>query len=153
MSHTQYYDHFHVVTTKCIEETVSYIYCITKYMQNEIGTSEAAIDAKHFAVGQPTFDEFNDTCARYGTAGGWKASIGGVFAMQLLQIPLCNSALTSSICEVYPTPQAIINALGECESDKQRKDLLHRTVPPPPHSNRGVGPQLSARLCSLYHVD
>eukprot|EP01105_Mastigella_eilhardi_P002089 TRINITY_DN1251_c0_g1_i5.p1 TRINITY_DN1251_c0_g1~~TRINITY_DN1251_c0_g1_i5.p1 ORF type:complete len:434 (+),score=101.50 TRINITY_DN1251_c0_g1_i5:70-1371(+) len=145
--HTQLLDNFHVVHTHSIEETVSYLCSVTKFLRSHVDAREGAIDAAYIAAGAPTLDEFNEATCKYRSS---RVTVGGVFAAQLLQLPQCSGAICAAIAHEYPTPRRLMQAYAACTDDEERTTLLRRTVAAPPGAQRGVGPALSEQVCRMY---
>lgn len=120
--------------------------CITKLYS---GMDLKSASQERLKSGEATKNEFM-TFSEFQTKGAkitnW--TVREMFAKHLIQINGMSDRKVAVIIKKYPTVSHLIKAFSQCNSDKERENLLAKLQIP--DSNRTIGPAISKRVLATY---
>lgn len=155
VANTQIINGFFVKRTKDIRESVAYLTIMTRYLQNHYAgkTIKAypcdvvlqlnKMSPQNEDVCSMTFEKFNDASIK-----SKPPTVYEMFGRHLIQIPKSSADKAFAILEKYPTISHLREAYRQCETEKERENLLRDIKTGP--NQRNLGPSLSSLICSLY---
>jgi len=129
---------FVVHKTSNVKDTALYLHRYTKMLQQLVNRGLA--QSHVLACGLETFNRHNKKTQQQ--------RVMDTFAQQLMQLPLVSGNKVTAIVQQYPCSADLIDAYDECETKKQKKDMLKDIVIL--GSTRKLGPKLSEAVAKAY---
>lgn len=120
--------------------------CITKLYSNMDLKSASQERLKSGEAAKNEFMTFSEFQTKGAKITNW--TVREMFAKHLIQITGMSDRRVAVIINKYPTVSALIKAYSECNSDKERENLLAKLQIP--ESNRTIGPAISKRVFVTY---